>query len=117
MSAQANRIILAKLVREDKDVLFAAFTPKITKVLKQQLWEKIKAEAIAAGHTTLSKKTWEEVRDKAWGPIRRDYVAKRDKYRQSGYEGGMGAVGTEVYIIFIYQITAIFSLIRSLRKY
>ena len=87
-----QRIIVAKLVRENKNVLFAPFNEKITRKLKEDRWEEIRKQAIAAGCMVLTGKNWKDVRDNYWGSMKRDFLAKRDKYRQSGSDGGAGAL-------------------------
>jgi hypothetical protein len=79
-----NRQIVAHLARENKKVLFSAFSPSITKKMKEAAWEEIRVKAIAAGAHQLKEKNWAYVRDNVWAPTRRDTLAKRDKANKSG---------------------------------
>uniref|UniRef100_A0A914HPS2 Regulatory protein zeste n=1 Tax=Globodera rostochiensis TaxID=31243 RepID=A0A914HPS2_GLORO len=85
MSQQINqRLIVVQLARTKKDVLFGQFNPSLTKRMKEQAWESVRQEAIAAGAEGLAKKDWQYVRDSIWQAAQRDAKAKKDKAMKSG---------------------------------
>lgn len=82
--ATNQRLIIAQLAREQKEVLFGAFSNTITKKSKEKAWEDIRRKAIAAGCKNLEERAWDYVRDNIWGATRRDTMAKVDKSKKSG---------------------------------
>ncbi|KAI3416286.1 hypothetical protein GPALN_005826 [Globodera pallida] len=73
MSTAANsRTIVAQFVRENKEVLLGAFSPQLTKKMKEEAWEEVRKNAVAAGCVNLEKRNWQYVRDSLWSAMRRD---------------------------------------------
>ncbi|KAL3116406.1 hypothetical protein niasHT_004917 [Heterodera trifolii] len=86
MSQRQNqsRLIVAQLCRERKHILFGAFSPQLTKKIKEQCWEEVRELAVASGCEKLAGKPWTFVRDCIWGASKRDALHKRDIQRKSG---------------------------------
>ena len=79
-----QRLIVLQLIRPQKEILFGAFTPSLTKKKKESAWEQVRVDAIAAGAAGLSQKDWTYVRDSIWSAARRDTLAKKDRAKKSG---------------------------------
>uniref|UniRef100_A0A914HHY1 Regulatory protein zeste n=1 Tax=Globodera rostochiensis TaxID=31243 RepID=A0A914HHY1_GLORO len=80
----SHRLAIAKLVRDYKDPLFSPVSSQISRQNKQDLWEFIRQQAVAQGAVQYSRKSWKEIRDSVWAPIRRDTMAKVNKARTVG---------------------------------
>ncbi|KAL3082930.1 hypothetical protein niasHS_010732 [Heterodera schachtii] len=80
----SHRLAIAKLVRDYKDPLFSPVSSQISRQNKQELWEFIRQQAVAQGAVQYARKSWKEIRDSVWAPIRRDTMAKVNKARMVG---------------------------------
>ena len=77
MISKEQKLFLAELIRERKDILFAPFSPFVTKKLKQLKWEEVRTEL---NKTIVSQDDLvldiRGVRDTHWSNLRRATVKK-----------------------------------------
>jgi hypothetical protein len=83
-----DRTDFLNLVLDKKDILFGSLSATLTAQKKQQCWQSIRANLMAAGGSALAEKsTWKSLRDVTWQDCRRRTVQKRDKRAASGAGG------------------------------
>ncbi|CAK5125397.1 unnamed protein product [Meloidogyne enterolobii] len=99
----SHRLAIAKLVREFKEPLFS-HSSQVSRQNKQELWEYIRQQAVNQGASQYARKSWKEIRDCVWAPIRRDTMAKLNKAKTVGEDS---VVFTEIDKIVIEIISTI----------
>ncbi|KAF7631146.1 hypothetical protein Mgra_00008587 [Meloidogyne graminicola] len=99
----SHRLAIAKLVRDFKEPLFS-HSSQVSRQSKQELWEYIRQQAVNQGASQYAKKSWKEIRDCVWAPIRRDTMAKLNKAKTVGEDS---VVFTEIDKIVIEIISTI----------
>src|SRR4051794_17981060 len=93
-----QKVTVVKLIREKKDLLWGKFANTVTSAEKDKTWKSIiqKCKADCGFDPTPNGKPWKYLRDKTWANWKSNTLAKRDKYSQTGTEGGEDALYNEV---------------------
>lgn len=79
-----HRTILAGLIEQEKDYLFASFTNEITHAGKLEKWISIRNKAVAAGAVQYAQRTPEQMR-KIWGDFKKEALRKNDLSKKTGH--------------------------------
>lgn len=87
---EKSRVRVLELIRSQRETLFGAFSPSLTKIDKSNAWESITDEAKQLGLIT-SNKTAVYMRDVYWQNLRKRTLKKMDDYRKTGSAGGKDA--------------------------
>lgn len=87
VASDNSKIKLLELIRENRTVIFGAFSSSCTKAQKNQLWNDITTKAISLGLIPAHRDA-KYVREVYWQNIRRRTVQKLDKSRATGAAGG-----------------------------
>jgi hypothetical protein len=82
-----EKVEFLKKILENKDVLFGAFSAKLTAKDKERCWRRLRSELIANGSQLAGKKEWNKLRDETWQHCRGPAVKKMDNRRISGGPG------------------------------
>lgn len=82
-----GKMRILNLIRDKKDTLFGAFSPKLTKIDKQDAWEEILEEGKRLGLIP-SAKDINYIRDVFWQNLRKRTLKKMDESQVTGGAGG-----------------------------
>ena len=85
MLSKENKLYMAQLVQERKDILFPPFSVKVTNQVKVAAWEEIRAALMARGAII---KDFRFLRDRDWSNLSRQVL---DRYRNSLKTGEAGS--------------------------
>lgn len=85
-----SRVRVLELIRSQRETLFGAFSPSLTKVDKYNAWESITDEAKSLGLIAANKMP-NYMRDVYWQNLRKRTMKKIDDYRATGSSGGNDA--------------------------
>ncbi len=85
MLSKENKLYLAQLVNERKDILFPPFSVKLTNQVKVAAWEEIRIALMARGAVIKDAKF---LRDREWSNLSRQVVGR---YRNSVKTGEAGS--------------------------
>ncbi len=97
---ESQKVFLLNLIRERKEDLFAAFSSTVTASQKAEKWSCIIDRCRDEhGFDPSNGRGWQYLRDSTWPNIKNYAVAKRDKFRRSGAEGGESARFSDVDIV------------------
>ena len=86
MLSKQQELLLAQLVRDNKVIVLAPFSSKVTKKAKQEAWETIRTQLNGVGANIDGAKT---LRDVLWANIRRSTLKKVTESKKTG-SGGRG---------------------------
>lgn len=85
------KLRILQLIRDEREILFGAFSSKLTKIHKMDAWERILEEAKNLGLISTSK-TASYIRDIFWQNLRKRTMKKIDDAQQTGGPGGEGCI-------------------------
>lgn len=82
------KISLLEKIRDKKEILFGAFSAKITAILKRKTWTEIYDYAISINYPFPPDSTWKYLRDTVWNNIKKPVIRKLDDIRKTGNGSG-----------------------------
>lgn len=88
---EKSRRRVLNLIREQKKLLFGAFSPTVTNIDEEEAWRKISSVAVERG-LIKSDKDGKYIRDVFWQNARKRTLKKVDDHKKTGAAGGEGAV-------------------------
>ncbi|XP_063219058.1 uncharacterized protein LOC134529167 [Bacillus rossius redtenbacheri] len=91
----ANKIILLNKIKDSRDILFGAFSDKLTKQNKMSAWQEIRDFAASLGVIS-ENKDWTYVRDVVWQNLKKSTMGKVDNSKKTGASGGIDVKLTDV---------------------
>lgn len=91
-----SKIRVLEMIRNQRETLFGAFSPQLTKVDKNEAWDNIAEEAAKLGLIPTENKSPTYIRDTFWQNVRKRTLKKIDDYRATGAAGGSDAKLDEI---------------------
>uniref|UniRef100_A0A915K9G8 Regulatory protein zeste n=1 Tax=Romanomermis culicivorax TaxID=13658 RepID=A0A915K9G8_ROMCU len=82
-----EKIWFLKAIEEQRDIIFGAFSVKLTNNDKENTWKEVQKETLAQGFSKYSEKAWSKLWDEYWQDHRKATLRKFDKNKQSGSSG------------------------------
>ena len=85
--SEDQKLLFLQLVRDKKEVLMGAFSPTLTKIMKQEAWEEIRQALINIGVLEKVIPSIEKLHDGLFSDYKRYFKAKYDAMQKTGGEG------------------------------